>query len=437
MMNKRLVFFFIVSILVTIVTGSCEPLTVQAAPVVVISVKGEIDGEQVALVHRALAAAQQKQARAVVLEIDTFGGLVDSAVKIRDMISDAPFDTVCYIKNRAWSAGALIALSHKHIAIAPGGSIGAAEPIPTTEKTIAALKAEFASTANKTGRNPRVAEAMVDKSLGLPGYAEPGQILALTDYQAMQVGYAEVVAPDRAAVLEHYGLGSIADVEEYVPEWPDKFAGWVANPTVKSLLLSVIFLAVFAEIKTAGLGVAAFVGLVAAFLFFASQWMTGVAGWLELLLFVGGVLLIVVELMIPGFGFFGIAGASCILLSFFLTLGANLLAINIMAISLVIAIAVFLLLLKQLPSSRLWAKLVLKEAETTQEGFISGKNYSVYLGKEGQTITLLRPAGIVMIDGVHLDVVSEGQYIEPGTIVKVVSVSGSRILVKPVNKVDI
>ena len=74
------------------------------------------------------------------------------------------------------------------------------------KKTVAALKAEFAATANKTGRNPKIAEAMVDKSLGYPGYAEPGQILALTDYQALQVGYADLVAVDRSTVLAHYGL---------------------------------------------------------------------------------------------------------------------------------------------------------------------------------------------------------------------------------------
>ena len=139
-----------------------RPIAAATGPVISISIKGEINGGQAALVHKAMTDAGSKQAQAVLIEIDTFGGLVDSAVSIRDMIINSPVPTICYIKNRAWSAGALIAVSHKHIAIAPGGSIGAAEPIPTTEKTVAALKAEFAATANRTGRNPQVAEAMVD-----------------------------------------------------------------------------------------------------------------------------------------------------------------------------------------------------------------------------------------------------------------------------------
>ena len=409
-----------------------RPIAAATGPVISISIKGEINGGQAALVHKAMTDAGSKQAQAVLIEIDTFGGLVDSAVSIRDMIINSPVPTICYIKNRAWSAGALIAVSHKHIAIAPGGSIGAAEPIPTTEKTVAALKAEFAATANRTGRNPQVAEAMVDKSLGFPGYAEPGQILALTDYQAIKVGYADIVAPDRETVLAHYGLAG-NEVIEYVPGWQENVAGWLSNPTVKSFLMSIIFLAVLTEIKTAGMGVAALIGLVAAVLFFGSQWLTGIAGWLEIILFLGGLALILFELYTPGAGIFGISGIIAVFASLFLTLGADAAAINMLAISLVVAIVVFLLLLKRLPSSKLWSRLILKDAATKNAGFSSSQDYSVYLHKTGITPTGLRPAGAMIIDGIQLDVVSEGQFVEPNTLVKVVNITGNRIVVRPVN----
>jgi membrane-bound serine protease (ClpP class) len=422
---------FVVCIIIGMLTGTYRPTLANAQQVVIINIKGEIDGSQVALVNRAVMEAENSQAAAIIIEMDTFGGLVDSAVKIRDMISQTPIETICYIKNRAWSAGALIAISHKHIAIAPGGSIGAAEPIPTTEKTIAALKAEFAATANKSGRNVKVAEAMVDKTVGFPGYAEPGQILALTDYQAKEVGYADLLAASRNDVLTYYGLTG-HEIREYNLGWTEKLAGWLSDPMVKSLLLSVIFLAVFTEIKTAGMGVAAFVGLGAAVLFFGSQWLTGLAGWVELILFVSGVLLILIELFVPGFGFWGINGIGCILVSLFLTLGSDAAALSLLAVSLVVAIIVFLLIIKFLPSSQLWSKMILKDSETKQDGFSSSYDYSNYVGKEGIVLTLLRPAGLVDIDGVQLDVISEGQYVEPGTRVKVVSVNGSRILVKRV-----
>ena len=398
--------------------------------VVVVNIKGEIDGGQSALINRAFDEAIKRQASAVIVEIDTFGGLVDAAVQMRDRIADAPVKTICYIRNRAWSAGALIAIAHQHIAIVPVGSIGAAEPIPTTEKTVAAVKAEFAATANKTGRNPKVAEAMVDKSLGYPGYAEAGQILALTDYQAKEVGYADLVAADREALLSHFGLSNHT-VIEYQMEWPERLAGWLSNPAVKSALLSLIFLAVLTEIKTAGMGVAALVAFVAAVLFFGSQWLTGVAGLLEILLFIGGIILIVVELYVPGFGIFGLAGIAAILISFFLTLGADMTAITTMTISLVIAIAIFLLIVKRLPKSRLWSKVILRDAETTPQGFTSAGDFSVYLGRVGKTLTQLRPAGTVEIDDVRLDVVSEGRFLPAGILVKVIAVSGGRIVVHP------
>ncbi|WP_312203629.1 NfeD family protein [Anaerospora hongkongensis] len=426
--RRIFLLFLCLALWVTLgVSAAVEP----ASSVAVVTIKGEIDGGQSALLQRAFQEAQKNNARAILVELDTFGGLVDAAVQMRDVIIDSPVPTICYIKNRAWSAGALIALAHQSIAVAPGGSIGAAEPIPTTEKTVAALKAEFAATANKTGRNPRVAEAMVDKSLGLPGYAEPGQILALTDYQAKDVGFADFVAVDRAAVLAHYGL-SDATVVEYQPQWTDRLAGWLSNPAIKSGLLSLIFLAVLAEIKTAGTGVGALVAIVAAVLFFGSQWLTGVAGLLEILLFAAGCILLVVELYVPGTGLFGIAGLASILASFFLSLGANLSAVTTMTISLVVAIIAFAVLARYLPSSKLWTKLILKDSETTQAGYTSAQDYDCYLGCEGITITQLRPAGRIELKGVQLDVVSEGKFLPAGIPVKVVSVKGNRIVVHPI-----
>lgn len=402
-----------------------------------IMIKGEINAGQAALVRRALLEAETKKADAVLVEIDTFGGLVDAAVSIRDMISNANVPTICYIKNRAWSAGALISIAHKHIAIAPGGSIGAAEPVvqgdgkmvTASEKAIAALKAEFAATANKTGRNPKVAEAMVDKSLGFPGYANPGQLLALTDYQAIEVGYADVVAADREAVLAHFGYAG-ANVIEYVPGTMEKAAGWLSDPTVKSLLLSIIFLAVMAEIKSAGIGVAALIGLVAAFLFFGSQWLTGLAGWFELILFLGGVALIAFEFFAPSTGMFALGGLVAIFTSFFLTLGANASALSIISVGIAVAIVAFLLIMRKLPSSKLWTKFTLQHTQENNLGYVSSQNYEQYLGKTGVTLTLLRPSGTVEVEGAYLDAVSEGQFIEPDKTVKIISISGNRILVR-------
>jgi membrane-bound serine protease (ClpP class) len=437
---------YVVLILTTLFfTAFCSQAALAAEPpetktIIGIMVKGEINSGQAALVKRALMEAENQQAAAVLVEIDTFGGLVDAAVSIRDLLVNSKIPTICYIKNRAWSAGALISIANKHIAIAPGGSIGAAEPViandgkmvTASEKAIAALKAEFAATANKTGRNPKVAEAMVDKSLGFEGYAKPGQLLALTDYQAIELGYADVIAADREAVLAHFGYSG-ANVVEYVPGTLEKIVGYLSDPTVKSLLLAIIFLAVMAEIKSAGIGVAALIGLVAAFLFFGSNWLAGLAGWLELFLFLGGIALIALEFIAPSTGMFALGGLGAIFASFFLTLGADIAALSIISLGIAAAIVVFLLLMRKLPSSNLWAKFALLHAQENKAGYVSSQNYEQYLGQTGVAITLLRPAGTIDVGGVYLDAVSEGKFIEPGNRVKVVNIEGNRIVVRLVD----
>lgn len=420
--------------LLWLVVAGWMPIPLEAAnvaPVVSVSIRGEIDAGQTALVNKALGEAADKKADTLLLEIETFGGQVDAAVKIRDMISDSKLRTICYVKNRAWSAGALIALSHQHIVMAPGGTIGAAEPIPTTEKTVAAVRAEFAATATKMGRNPKVAEAMVDKSLGFEKYAAPGKILSLTDTQAMEVGYADFVAPDRAAILNHYGLKD-APIIEVQSGWAEKIAGWLSDPLVKSALVGIIFLAVMTEVKTAGTGVAALFGIVATALFFGAQWMTGVATWVEVLLFLAGLILLAIEFVIPGFGLFGIAGIACVLFSLFMTLGGGIGALNIMAGGTIAATIAFLILLRYLPSSKIWNRLILKEEQKNERGYTSSDDLSPLVGREGVVLTFLRPAGTVEINGQVYDVVSEGRFVEPKARIRVLDVNGNRIVVRAI-----
>jgi len=162
--------------------------------------------------------------------------------------------------------------------------------------------------------------------------------------------------------------------------------------------------------------------------------LTGVAGLLEILLFAGGCILLVVELYVPGVGLFGIAGLASILASFFLSLGANMSALTTMTVSLLIAIIAFAVLARYLPSSKLWAKLVLKDSETTQDGYTSADDYNAYLGCEGITITQLRPAGRIEVNDIQLDVVSEGRFLPSGIKVRIVSVKGNRIVVHPIEE---
>ncbi|MEO6990876.1 MAG: ATP-dependent Clp protease proteolytic subunit, partial [Candidatus Baltobacteraceae bacterium] len=134
-------------------------------PVLVVPISGQVDDGMAHLVARSVQEANAERASALVLEINTPGGLVSSAFEIRDALFLAKVPTVAFVSERAYSAGALIALSARSIVMAPGASIGAAEPIPNTPKYVAALRSEFASTAARNHRDVTLAAAMVDKSV--------------------------------------------------------------------------------------------------------------------------------------------------------------------------------------------------------------------------------------------------------------------------------
>ncbi len=142
-------------------------------PIVVVPINGTVDEGMAHLVERSVAQANQEGARAIVLEINSPGGLVASAFQIRDALFSANEPVDAYVSERAYSAAALIALSASHIVMAPGASIGAAEPVQLggavvpNDKIVSALRAEFESTAQRNHHDSQIAGAMVDKSMTL------------------------------------------------------------------------------------------------------------------------------------------------------------------------------------------------------------------------------------------------------------------------------
>ncbi|HIU63466.1 MAG TPA: hypothetical protein IAB06_00280 [Candidatus Avacidaminococcus intestinavium] len=202
-------------------------------------------------------------------------------------------------------------------------------------------------------------------------------------------------------------------------------------PQAKAFLLTVIILGIMAEVKSAGAGIAGGIALTAAVALFSMQFITGEGSWLEILLFIGGIGLLMIEVFIPGFGLFGLAGIISILASFYFVLGGNATALNWLAVSIVMAIAIFSLLIKYLPHNPAWKIFVLQEKQENAEGYRSTDDLSGYIGRTGTALTLLRPAGIVVLDDTtRLDVITAGEFIVAGTKVKIVKTEGSRIIVE-------
>ena len=201
-------------------------------------------------------------------------------------------------------------------------------------------------------------------------------------------------------------------------------------PQVKAVLLTVIILGILTEVKTAGAGIAGGIAIIAAAALFGMNFVSGVGSWLEVLLFIVGMGLLILEVFVPGFGLFGIAGILSILASFYFVLGGNASALNWLAISIVAALTLFALLIKYLPSNPAWNLFVLKDKQENSEGYSVTPDLTQYAGKAGVAVTTLRPAGIALIDGIRIDVVTFGDYIDAGTNIVVDKVEGSKIFVK-------
>ena len=423
-------------------------LTAQTPVVYVAPIEGMIDLGLAPFVQRVLNEATQEGAAAVILEINTFGGRVDAAVLIRDALLNAAVPTVAFVNKRAISAGALISLSAEKIVMANGGTIGAATPVqmgqpgapaqPVEEKSVSYVRKEFRATAEARKRPPLIAEAMVDADVQIPGLIEKGKLLTLTTEEALKHKVADFRAETIDSVLEQLALTG-AQVKRASPNWAEDLVRFLTNPIVSSLLMTVGMLGIFLEIRTPGFGLPGALGIASLALFFWGHWLVQLAGWEELLLVVSGFVLLVLEIfVIPGFGLAGIAGIGALLAGLSLSLiggGATwefiALALGRVLVSVFLALAASLLLLRFLPRLPFGRQLILETGLAAGEGYASApESDNRWLGKYGTASSPLRPAGIAVIDGERVDVVSDGEFIDVGMPIFVTRVDGNRIVVR-------
>jgi len=445
-MSHRLV---VASLLVLIGATASDHTTAQATrPVVyVVSIDGTIDLGLAPFLARTAREAQQAGAAAVLLDINTFGGRVDAAVAMRDTLLNAPIRTIAFVNPRAISAGALIALATETIVMASGGTIGAAAPVvssgsgesqPADEKSVSYVRKEFGATAERRGRPVAFAEAMVDVDVEIPGVVAKGKLLTLTVSEALSHKVADLRADTLAEALEAAGLPD-ADVRRASQTWAETLVRFLTNPIVSSLLMTVGLLGILVEIRTPGFAVPGMIGLLSLGLFFWGHWIVQLAGWEELLLVAGGVILLGLEVfVVPGFGIAGIAGIAALVAGLGLTLvGAGATASVIVgalgrvAVSILLALASGMALLSVLPRLPFGRRLVLDTDLRSGEGYASApESDRLQLGHTGTALSPLRPAGVADINGARVDVVSEGSFIEAGSAIEVTRVDGNRIVVR-------
>jgi len=401
----------------------------QPGGVLVVPIQGTIDEGMAHLVVRAVAEAKQRHARAIVLDVNTFGGLVSAGTEIRDALlgSEVPVDA--YV-DRAISAGALVTLAASRIAIGPAGTIGDAQPIPKSDKTVSFLRAEFEATAKRHHRNAQIAAAMVDTTVDAPGYKDRGKLLTLTADKALRAGFSEATVANFDGALARFGLGG-APRTTAAYSFAEQLARFATDPQISGILLAIGFLGLMVELQTLH-GIAGAIGAGALALFFGTHIYGGFSNGLVLALALVGLLLILFELhVLPGHGIAGTLGALILVASVLLAFGLEFFvgAIQALATAIVLTVVAFVLLQRVMPENAFVKRLMF--AGTQGPDYVASLDHRHLLGAGGTAVSFLRPAGVASFGDVRVDVLTEGEFVPAGTPVRVTRVEGARIFVRP------
>jgi membrane-bound serine protease (ClpP class) len=401
------------------------------------------------LISKAITAAETEEVDILILNLNTYGGRLDVADSIRSRLLYSKAKTIAFINNNAASAGALISLACDSIYMVPGASIGAAtvvdqagEEVP--DKYQSYMRGMMRSTAETKGRDPRIAEAMVDASIFIEGIIDSGKVLTLTAKEAVELGIADGMANNMQEVIEKLGITEYT-LTEHQESSLDKFINFLLNPIVNSILLLLIVGGIYFELKTPGVGFPLIAALIGAILYFAPLLIDGSAAVWEVLLFIIGVILLLVEIfVIPGFGVAGISGIILIIAGLtFSLVGVNWSDMNFIAMDL-LARAFFRVMLTFIGGMALlftfggsalslpgFRRMVLAEDQKSEDGYSTRRNelYDL-IGMEAETISTLRPSGKVLLNGEIYDAVSESSFIDPKTAVIIRAVEGYSLLVR-------
>ncbi|MCX5638609.1 MAG: hypothetical protein NTX52_13100 [Planctomycetota bacterium] len=470
----------------------------------VIVCKGMIDDGLFKSIKRRTKIALDSEAGYLIYEIGTYGGLLESADDISKYLileTGKKARTVAYITSEAISAGAMISVSCQDIIMRENTTIGDCAPIAIgaklegveREKAESFVRAAFMRAAEANGYPAVLLKAMVSmqtevyrvKNLQTGAYeffesdkisADPNkyeldkkelivrsdELLTLTASKAYEYGIARAQVKDLAGALDFLarrdGVSFVGEPIVLKTNWSEEMVRWLNNPAVMAVLVMLALLGVYVEFSTPGVGLPGLVAVVCFMLIIGSKYLVGLANWVEVVLFVVGVLLLMVEVFIlPGFGIAGILGMICVLVGVFGMLVRNppdrlpwpqnaldweTFTSGVLGLSLGFAGFIILawLLGKYLPKVQFLSGLMLvptpakqgDEVEVSMTTTPESKAESVNIGDTGIAVSTLRPAGKAKFGEAVVDVVAEGEFLEAGTKVKITEIYGNRVVVKTV-----
>lgn len=403
----------------------------------------DIDKSAQRIVVEGLDRASKAHADYILLDLDTYGGAVDAADSIRSAILRCETPVLAYVNMQAASAGALISIACDSIYMKTGSSIGAATVVDQSgnvmpDKYQSFMRGMMRSTAQATGRDPKIAESMVDTA----------NVLSLTPQEAIKVGYCDGIYESELEVVEAVASDNkfvIKNMEDGLT-WVDKLIDLLLNPLLQSIFMMMIIGGIFVEIRTPGIGLPLLTAIVGALLYFAPGYVGNLVEHWEILLFVVGLILIGIEIFVlPGFGVCGISGIVCVVVALSFSMVDNielyrwdgslnlrplLKPVGIIVFSATAAIFGSVWLVRKLYATRSFDNIALRQEMKAEEGFVgvvSGMENLV--GEEVTVFTDLRPSGKVRTaDGkIYEATLKFGGFASKGETLRVTSAEQGRL----------
>lgn len=410
--------------------------------------------------------AHRLDADYILINMNTYGGLVESADSIRTMILNSDIPVWCFINDNAASAGALIAIACDSIYMRKGGSIGAATVVdqsgkPVPDKYQSYMRSKMRSTAESHGsdtiisgndtivkwfRNPKIAEAMVDPDLSVEGVIDSGKVLTFTASEAIKHGFCEGQAETIEEVIALTGIKNYT-IKEYKLSAFEKTMSFLINPIFHGLMIMLIIGGIYFELQSPGVGFPLAVAVFGAIFYFAPLYLEGLAEYWEIIVFVVGLILIAIEVFaIPGFGVAGISGIALVVIGLTFSLIDNVVfefesadvvspvvkSLILVLFSMIIAIGVSIYLTnKFFGTSGLLSFLSLQDTQQKTAGYVGVDSKQTSLvGKTGIVSSMLRPSGKVEIDDDIYDAMAMESFIEKGEAVIVIRHESYQLYVK-------
>jgi membrane-bound serine protease (ClpP class) len=401
--------------------------------------------------QKAFERAKMVNADLIIIHMNTYGGMVDMADSIRTKILNSNIPVYVLIDNNAASAGALISIACDSIYMVAGASIGAATVVSQSGEVVpdkyqSYMRSMMRATAEAKGRDPEIAQAMVDPRVYVAGISDTGQVLTFTTSEAIRHGFCEGKAESIEDVIRIAGHTAYELITHELSSM-DKVINFLINPMISGLLIMIIIGGLYFELQTPGVGFPIGASITAALLYFAPLYLEGLASNWEILMFIIGIVLLLIEIFaVPGFGVTGALGLLFIVTGLTLamveSIGSTPFHVDITALTrafftviIAISLALFgsIYLSKRLLTTTTFGHLALYATQEKSEGFTSASvDYSNMIGKKGIAHSLLRPSGKVEIDSDYYDATATSGFIDEGDPIEVVSYHTGQLFVRKV-----